>query len=75
MFKNLFKKLVEQLERKIPGYLAYCEDCGYLKRITYLKDAHRFMCKECIVRYTKLYIKINKIEINKEKRWAGSPEA
>lgn len=70
--KNYFKKLVEKLEHKMPGYLAYCEDCGYLKRVTYLKDVHRFMCKECIVRYAKLYIKIEK---NKEKRWAGSPEA
>lgn len=60
--KNLFKQLIEKLENRIPGYLSYCQDCGHLKRVTFLKDVQRFLCKDCINRYVKLYIKMNKIE-------------
>lgn len=63
--KNLFKQLVEKLENNIPGYLAHCEDCGHIKRVIFLKDTQKFMCRECIDRYVKLYIKMNKID----KRW------
>jgi len=71
--KNLFKQLsaladycylqlIEKLEDRIPGYLAHCEDCGHIKRVTFLKDVQRFLCKDCINRYAKLYIKMNKVE-------------
>lgn len=76
--KNLFKQLsaladycylqlIEKLEFSIPGYLAHCEDCGHLKRVTFLRDTQKFMCGDCINRYTKLYIKMNKIESGQEK--------
>jgi uncharacterized Zn finger protein len=60
--KNLFKKLIEKLESGVPGYLAHCQDCGHIKRVTFLKDTQRFLCRNCINRYAKLYIKMNKIE-------------
>lgn len=60
--KKLFIQLIEKLENRIPGYLAHCEDCGHLKRVTFLKDTQRFLCRDCIDRYAKLYIKMNKIE-------------
>lgn len=45
----------------VPGYVAYCQDCENIKRLTYLKDAKKFLCKDCCVRYTKLYVKMNNI--------------
>lgn len=57
--KTLFDKLTGSLTS---GYLAYCEDCGRLERLSYLKDTQKFMCHDCIVRYAKLYIKINYLD-------------
>ena len=62
--KNLFKKLAEFC---VPGYLAHCEDCGHLKRVMFLKDAQRFLCRDCINRYVKLYIRLNKVENGQKK--------
>lgn len=53
------KKLLSKLESLVPGYLAYCEDCGHIKRLSYIKEVQKFMCHDCTVRYAKLYIKIN----------------
>ena len=61
------RKLIEKLGHMIPGYLAYCQDCGHLKELIYFKDTQKFMCRECIDRYVKLYIKMNKIETDREK--------
>lgn len=55
----LFTKFTESLTS---GYLAYCEDCGHIERLFYLKDAQRFMCRNCIARYAKLYIKVNNLD-------------
>lgn len=59
--KNLVTMLIEKLEHITPGYLAHCQDCGYIGRLSYLKDAQRFMCYDCMVRYAKLYVKMNKL--------------
>lgn len=75
--KNLFKRLsvlvdycylqlIEELEHRVPGYLVHCEDCGHIKRVTFLKDTQRFLCKDCINRYAKLYVKMNKVESGKK---------
>ena len=57
--KTLLGKLSEILNS---GYLGHCEDCGHIERLSYLKDAQRFMCRDCIVRYAKLYIKVNGLD-------------
>lgn len=62
-----YLQLIEELEYRIPGYLAHCEDCGHIKRVTFLKDTQRFLCRDCINRYVKLYINMNKIESDQEK--------
>jgi len=59
--KNTMKRLIEKLEHTVPGYLAYCEDCGHIKRLSYLKEAHMFMCYGCVIRHAKLYIKMNRL--------------
>ena len=61
------RKLIEKLGHMVSGYLAYCQDCGHLKELIYFKDTQKFMRRECINRYAKLYIKMNKIETNTEK--------
>ena len=61
--------LIERLEHIIPGYLAHCEDCGHLKRVIFLKNTQRFLCRDCIDRYVKLYVKMNKIGTDREKNW------
>lgn len=53
------RKILNRLENLIPGYLAHCQDCGHIRELSYLKEAHRFLCRECSIRYAKLYIKMN----------------
>ena len=59
--KNLETILIEKLEHMVPGYLAHCEDCGHIKRLSYLKEAHMFMCYDGMIMYAKLYIKMNRL--------------
>lgn len=56
--KQLTQKLIKIIEDRTPGYLAHCQDCNRLERVIYLKDVQKFLCKNCIDRYTKLYVKM-----------------
>lgn len=57
--KTYIKELINKLANMLPGYLHYCQDCGRLKELIYLKDVQKLMCRDCIDRYVKLYIKMN----------------
>lgn len=57
--KIYLRFILSKIESMVPGYIAHCQDCGNIDRLCYLKDAHKFLCEACKIRFAKLYVIMN----------------
>lgn len=57
--KTYLRNLLSKIESMVPGYIAPCQDCGDIDRLSYLKEAHKFLCNSCKIRFVKLYVIMN----------------